>query len=68
MTDDPKPWICDRCGRQMIDPTEIGYLGPSQDGHPVENTSCSPFMTFLTLCESCYELERLDDREDQDAS
>lgn len=40
---------CARCGREISDMTDVGYLGP------VDRTqhSCDPFAPFETVCAQC---------------
>ena len=41
--------VCDRCGKQMTDYSEVGYDGPFER----DDDACHPFMAWLLLCRNC---------------
>lgn len=40
---------CDRCGAEILDVAEIGYMGAKDR----DSNDCSPFIEFETVCADC---------------
>ena len=55
---DVSNWSCTGCGRILNDYADVAYDGPARKGRPdPQNTDCSPFQEWATLCRTCAQAE-----------